>query len=106
MHLSPSEPLWSESSWHLPVALQLGLTSENDVLPLVSRPVWHLAHGTFLWRLISGNCPLGPCTSVTILLSSPVRIVGSPGCRWHCVHSEFLYLPLGCRSSLCTLACA
>src|SRR5215470_4795144 len=32
-------------------------------------------------------------------------MVGSPAFRWHCVHCEFLYRPLGCLSSRCTFAC-
>src|ERR1041384_2344329 len=48
MHLSPSVVLCSESSWHWPAALQFGLSPENDVLPLLSRPVWQVAHGTGL----------------------------------------------------------
>src|SRR6185295_14710603 len=106
MQLSPSVVWCSESSWHCPAALQSGLRPENEVLPFWSRPVWQLAHGTSLWRLISGNEPSGPCTPLTILLSLPVRIVGSPSCRWHCRHCEFLYLPLGCWSSRWTRACA
>src|SRR5215813_7885322 len=105
MHLSPSVPLCSESSWHWPAALQFGLSPENDVLPLLSRPVWQSAHGTSLWRLTSGNEPFGPWTAPTIWLSL-VLIVGSPGCMWHCRHCEFLYLPPGCSSSRWTLACA
>src|SRR3954464_14653879 len=106
MQRSPSVPTCSESSWHWPAALQFALSPENDVLPFASRRVWQLAHGTSLCRLISGNEPFAPWTSPTILLSLPVRIVGSPGCMWHCRHCAFLYLPWGCSSSLWTLACA
>ena len=105
-HCAPSVPLCSESSWHCPDALQSGLRPENDVLPRVSRPVWHCAHGTFLCFLISGNVPFSPCAFSTIVLALPVRIVGSPEFRWQSRHSVFLYLPVGCCASLWTLACA
>ena len=102
----PSVPWCSESSWHWPAALQLGSSPENEVLPLPSRPVWQLAHGTGLWRLTSGKLPPIAWTLATNWLSLPVRIVGSPGWRWQIRQSPFLYLPLGCLVSLCTLACA
>src|SRR4051812_37357068 len=102
MHLSPSVPRCSESSWHCPAALQFGLSPENEVLPFESRPVWQSAQGTSLCRLISGNVPFGPWTSARIPFLSMGRIVGSPACRWHCRHCEFLYLPLGFVSSLWT----
>src|SRR5262249_55585653 len=105
MHLSPSVPLCSESSWHWPAALQLGLRSENEVLPFLSRPVWRDAHGTSLCFLTRGNEPLGPWTSAMIAL----RLVSTmmlPPLRWHCRHCALLYLPSGCSSSAWTLACA
>src|SRR5512138_2907355 len=93
MQRSPSVPSCSESSWHLPFALQLGLRPENDVLPFLSRPVWQSAHATFLCFLTSGKLPPGPWTSSTILLSLPCRIVGSPACTlacaWQPMHWRF-----------------
>src|ERR1043166_1306338 len=90
MHFPPSVPWCSESSWHWPEALQLGLRPENDVLPLLSRPVWHLAHGTSLWRLTSGNEPLMPWASS---ISGFFLVSLLPPFLWHIRHCELLYLP-------------